>query len=207
MSTIASTHYRRDAFSSQLKSKVDNSDPHQDFFFSENNLFFTENRTTRRSRRPSISLPYTTGGIHSQNKHDRHIDSNGKQVLSSTNMLHVTAVLHVRSEDERADTYQYMMRWYIRIYIHNRGFRETVNRLTVDLVQTQSRNWCQTGQPRSPSWTYFVFVVSAFPPMPPTPGAQRGSCKCFLCSTGGKPWFPWFRIECPHTWGTPWRVM
>ncbi len=31
MSTIASTHYRRDAFSSQLKSKVDNSDPHQDY--------------------------------------------------------------------------------------------------------------------------------------------------------------------------------
>jgi hypothetical protein len=33
-------------------------------------------------------------------------------------MLHVTAVPYVRSKDERADTYTYMLRWYIRIYIH-----------------------------------------------------------------------------------------
>ena len=35
---------------------------------------------------------------------------NGKQVLRAYSMLHVTAVLHVRSEDERADTYTYMLR-------------------------------------------------------------------------------------------------
>ena len=35
---------------------------------------------------------------------------NNKPVLCPYNMLHVTAVLHVRSEDERADTYTYMLR-------------------------------------------------------------------------------------------------
>jgi hypothetical protein len=35
---------------------------------------------------------------------------NGKQVLCPYSMLHVTTVLHVRSEDERADTYTYMLR-------------------------------------------------------------------------------------------------
>ena len=34
--------------------------------------FFSENRATRRPRRHSICLPYTAGGMHSQNKHDRH---------------------------------------------------------------------------------------------------------------------------------------
>ncbi len=39
-------------------------------------LFFpSEIRVTRRQWRPSTYLPYTTGGIHSQNKHDRHTDS------------------------------------------------------------------------------------------------------------------------------------
>jgi hypothetical protein len=38
-------------------------------------LFFSENRATRRPRRHSICLPYTAGGMHSQNKHDRHTDS------------------------------------------------------------------------------------------------------------------------------------
>jgi len=33
---------------------------------------------------------------------------NGKQVLCAYIMLHVTAVLHVRSEDEHADTYTYV---------------------------------------------------------------------------------------------------
>ena len=61
------------------------------------------------------------GGLHSQNKHDRHTDSrfrllqdfvyyNGKQVLCAYSMVHVTAVLHVRNEDELADTYTYMLR-------------------------------------------------------------------------------------------------
>ena len=112
-------------------------------------LFFSENRATRRQRRHSICLPYTAGGMHSQNKHDRHTDSpfshsktihqdmeedhntkegrdtgvekhscqielrgthvkfvyyNNKQVLCVYIMLHVTVVLYVRSEDERADT-------------------------------------------------------------------------------------------------------
>ena len=43
---------------------------------------------------------------------------NGKQLLRAYSMVHVTAVLHVRNEDELADTYTYMLRWYIWIYIH-----------------------------------------------------------------------------------------
>ena len=35
---------------------------------------------------------------------------NGKQVLCAYSMVHVTAVLHVRNEDELADTYTYMLR-------------------------------------------------------------------------------------------------
>ena len=35
---------------------------------------------------------------------------NGKQVLRAYSIVHVTAVLHVRSEDELADTYTYMLR-------------------------------------------------------------------------------------------------
>jgi hypothetical protein len=35
---------------------------------------------------------------------------NGKQVLRAYSMVHVTAVLHVRNEDELADTYTYMLR-------------------------------------------------------------------------------------------------
>ena len=35
---------------------------------------------------------------------------NGKQVFRTYSMLHVVAVLYVRIEDERADTYTYMMR-------------------------------------------------------------------------------------------------
>jgi hypothetical protein len=35
---------------------------------------------------------------------------NGKQVLCAYIMLHVTVVLHVRSEDEHVDTYTYMLR-------------------------------------------------------------------------------------------------
>jgi hypothetical protein len=41
----------------------------------KNPLFFSENRATRRQWRHSTCLPYTTGGMHSQNKHDRHTDS------------------------------------------------------------------------------------------------------------------------------------
>jgi hypothetical protein len=39
-------------------------------FFKKNEKknFFSENRATRRKRRHSIDLPYTTGGIHRQNK-------------------------------------------------------------------------------------------------------------------------------------------
>jgi hypothetical protein len=35
---------------------------------------------------------------------------NGKQVLRSYSVVHVTAVLHVRNEDEVVDTYAYMLR-------------------------------------------------------------------------------------------------
>ena len=122
------------------------------------NPFFSENRATRRPRRHSICLPYTAGGMHSQNKHDRHTDSrfsllednsprdgrdhntkaardegvekhscqielrgahvelvyyNGKQVLSAYIILHVTVVLHVRIEDERADTHTFILTRYI----------------------------------------------------------------------------------------------
>ena len=35
---------------------------------------------------------------------------NGKQVLRAYSMVHVTVVLHVRSEDELADTYTYVLR-------------------------------------------------------------------------------------------------
>jgi hypothetical protein len=35
-----------------------------------------------------------------------------------------------------------------------------------------------------------VFVVSVFQPMSPSPCSQKGSCKCFLCSTWGAPWLP-----------------
>ncbi len=122
-----------------------------EFFFhffkikNEKTPFFpSENRVTRRQRRHSLDLPYTAGGIHSQNKttdiqtvesvysktihqemeedhetktaHDEGVEKlscqiewrgshvnlvyyNGKQVLRSYNMLHVTTVLHVRSEE------------------------------------------------------------------------------------------------------------
>ena len=40
----------------------------------EKKIFFSENRATRRPRRHSTCLPYTAGGMHSQNKHDRHTD-------------------------------------------------------------------------------------------------------------------------------------
>jgi hypothetical protein len=36
---------------------------------------FSENRATQRPRRHSTCLPCTAGGMHSQNKHDRHTDS------------------------------------------------------------------------------------------------------------------------------------
>jgi hypothetical protein len=35
---------------------------------------------------------------------------NGKRALCAYSMLHVTAALHVRSEDEHTDTYTYMLR-------------------------------------------------------------------------------------------------
>ena len=42
--------------------------------------------------------------------HVKLVYYNNKPVLCAYNILHVTAVLHVRSEDERADTYTYMLR-------------------------------------------------------------------------------------------------
>ncbi len=50
--------------------------------------------------------------------HLKFVYYNGKQVLCAYNMLHVTTVLHVKSEDELADTYTYILRWYMRTYIH-----------------------------------------------------------------------------------------
>jgi hypothetical protein len=41
-----------------------------------------------------------------------------KQVLRAYIMVHVTVALYVRSEDELADTYTYMLRWYTCIYIY-----------------------------------------------------------------------------------------
>jgi hypothetical protein len=46
------------------------------FFKNEKTPFFPyENRATRRERRHRIDLPYTTDGVYSSKKHDRHIDS------------------------------------------------------------------------------------------------------------------------------------
>ncbi len=42
--------------------------------------------------------------------HVNRVHYNGKQVLCAYRILHVTTVLHVRSEDELADTYTYMLR-------------------------------------------------------------------------------------------------
>ena len=42
--------------------------------------------------------------------HVKLVYYNNKQVLRVYIMLHVTVVLYVRSEDERADTYTYMLR-------------------------------------------------------------------------------------------------
>ena len=42
--------------------------------------------------------------------HVKLVYYNNKQVLRVYIMLHVTAVLHVWNEDERADTYTYMLR-------------------------------------------------------------------------------------------------
>ena len=42
--------------------------------------------------------------------HVKLVYYNNKPVLRAYSMLHVTAVLHVRSEDERADTYTYILR-------------------------------------------------------------------------------------------------
>ena len=45
------------------------------FFGEKMKKKFSEKRATRRQQRQSICLPYTTGGMHSQNKHNRHTDS------------------------------------------------------------------------------------------------------------------------------------
>ena len=50
--------------------------------------------------------------------HLKFVYYNGKQVLCAYSMVHVTAVLHVRNEDELADTYTYMLRLYTYTYIH-----------------------------------------------------------------------------------------
>ena len=42
--------------------------------------------------------------------HVKLVYYNNKPVLHTYSMLHVTAVLHVRSEDEHSDTYTYMLR-------------------------------------------------------------------------------------------------
>ena len=42
--------------------------------------------------------------------HVKLVYYNNKPVWRAYIMLHVAAVLHVRSEDERADTYTYMLR-------------------------------------------------------------------------------------------------
>ena len=42
--------------------------------------------------------------------HVKLVYYNNKPVFRVYNMLHVAAVLHVRSEDERADTYTYILR-------------------------------------------------------------------------------------------------
>ena len=42
--------------------------------------------------------------------HLKFVYYNGKQVLCAYSMVHVTSVLHVRNEDELADTYTYMLR-------------------------------------------------------------------------------------------------
>jgi hypothetical protein len=48
--------------------------------------------------------------IESRGAHSNLVYYNGKQVLRAYRMVHVTAVLHVRNEDELADTYTYMLR-------------------------------------------------------------------------------------------------
>jgi hypothetical protein len=59
--------------------------------------------------------------IHQEMEQEEHMWTfyyNGKQVLCTYIMIHFTSILHVRNEDERSDTYTYMLRWYIRIYTH-----------------------------------------------------------------------------------------
>ena len=80
--------------------------------------------------------------------HVKLVYYNNKQVLRVYIMLHVTVVLYVRSEDERADTVsihsslcdnENPTTHSISMKLATRGFRETVNRLTVQLVQAQAQ--------------------------------------------------------------------
>jgi hypothetical protein len=44
------------------------------FFYGGSPFYSSEIRATQKQWRYSTCLPYTTGGMHSQNKHDRHTD-------------------------------------------------------------------------------------------------------------------------------------
>jgi hypothetical protein len=48
--------------------------------------------------------------IELRGSHVKFVYYTGKQVFRAYIILHVTEVLHVRSEDEHADTYTYMLR-------------------------------------------------------------------------------------------------
>ncbi len=48
--------------------------------------------------------------IELRGEHVKLVYYNNKPVLCAYSMIHVTAVLHVRNENERTDTYTYMLR-------------------------------------------------------------------------------------------------
>ncbi len=65
--------------------------------------------------------------------HLKFVYTNGKQVLCSYNMIHVTVVLHVRNEGEHGDTYTYMNEKviYTDIYTRHDPFLEGVKRMKI----------------------------------------------------------------------------
>ncbi len=79
-------------------------------------------RNTSKTIHQEMAEDHKTKGSHDQGveKHSCQIELrgahlnlvyyNGKQVLRSYSVVHVTAVLYVRNEDEVVDTYTYMMR-------------------------------------------------------------------------------------------------
>jgi 4-alpha-glucanotransferase len=67
-----------------------------------------EDHTTKEARDQGVEKHSCQ--IELRGAHLNLVYYNGKQVLCAYIMVHVTVLLHVRNEDELADTYTYMLR-------------------------------------------------------------------------------------------------